>query len=93
MLFRPIGSSTDAWKWSLTSQARPVGFNKQGFPTSGSEDTQRGARDALVAAWSQEEAFRAEVRADPRFGEMSVYMRGFIENGQPTPAKWSRDPT
>lgn len=73
------------WTWTLTSQARPVGIRHPGYLASGFEETKREARDALVAAWRREEAFRTEAIASEAFAGLAPYMRDFLVNGQPVP--------
>lgn len=77
----------EVWTWSLTCFHLPNHPPRVTPVTSGIEDTDRAARDALVAAWRREEAWRAEMRARPDFHELSPYTRAFVTHGQPVPAK------
>lgn len=97
----PIGSvyrylragAVVAWAWSLTSKSSPiVGFRRPDFTASGFDSTQREARDALVAAWRLEEAYRAMGRASPIFDSLPLYAREYVTTGQPVPAKLIRAP-
>ncbi|GLS44233.1 hypothetical protein [Methylobacterium brachythecii] len=90
MLHRPVGANADYWMWTLTSRAGAVGINKPAFDMSGSLATQREAREALVAAWRKEEAFRIVAQQHPAFSTLAPYARDFIVNGQPPGAKWER---
>lgn len=77
----------EGWSWSLTCSFPPVGIAKPAFAKSGFEEGQRAARDALVAAWRKEEAWRAEVRASEGFESLPRPLREIVTHGQPVPPK------
>lgn len=83
----------EGWGWSLTCAWPMAAMPRPTFQLAGFEPSKGEAVGALLGAWAREMERRAEMRAminaEPE-RPWSPYVRRFVVEGVPTPAKWSK---
>lgn len=82
----PVG-----WSWSLTCACKFVGIPKPAYAIGGFVATKQEACEALMAAWRQEEAWRADALATVDLGAHPASVRAYLTHGQPVPPRWEHE--